>query len=276
MVIAGRLHPAYHLCVMVPAILFGAMTGVLWQSPSDGGAGPVPDGFRPADQVAMAALPARRQLPPEELADIFMARKKYREALEQYKRCDQTSAVILNKAGIAYHELLDLSSAMAEYRRATKLDPNYPEAFNNLGTVYYSQKSFRRAIHLYKTALRLAPESATVYSNLGSAYFSTHRFRDAMAAYVKALDLDPNVFLSNSSSGVLLQEQTVEDKATFHYYMARVYARKGMTDLALQNIRRSLEEGFKDPRKFRQEAEFAVLNGNPEFEALMKRERRAL
>jgi tetratricopeptide (TPR) repeat protein len=224
----------------------------------------------------MATLPSRRQLPPEELADIFMARKKYREALEQYQRCDQASVVVVNKTGIAYHELLDLPRAMAEYRRATKLDPHYSEAFNNLGTVYYSQKSYRRAIHLYKTALRLAPTSATVYSNLGSAYFSTHRFKDAMAAYQKALDLDSNVFLSNSSNGILLQEQNVEDKATFHYYMARVYAKKGMTELALQNIRKSLEEGFKDSRKFRQEAEFAVLNGNPEFEALMKREPRAL
>jgi tetratricopeptide (TPR) repeat protein len=261
---------------MVSLILVSTMAGVLWQSPSNGGARPTPDGFRPADQVAMATLPSRRQLPPEELADIFMARKKYREALEQYQRCDRTSAVVVNKTGIAFHELLDLPSAMAEYRRATKLDPHYPEAFNNLGTVYYSQKRFRGAIHLYRTALRLAPDSATVYSNLGSAYFSTHHFKDAMAAYQKALDLDPNVFLSNSSSGVLLQEQNVEDKATFHYYMARVYVRKGMTELALQNIRRSLEEGFKDPRKFRQEAEFAVLNGNPEFEALMKREPRAL
>jgi len=97
-----------------------------------------------------------------------------------------------------------------------------------------------------------------------------------MAAYQRALDLDPNVFLSNSSNGILLQEQNVEDKATFHYYMARVYARKGMTDLALQNIRKSLEEGFKNPRKFRQEAEFAVLSGTPEFDALMNREPRAL
>ncbi len=249
------------------AMLTSVLAGLLFQSAAGG--------LRPADQTTPAALPIK-QLPPEELGDIFMARKRYREGLEQYQRCDRSSAVIANKTGIAFHQLLDLPNAMQQYKRATKLNPRYSEAFNNLGTIYYSQKSYRRAIHLYRTALRLAPNSATVYSNLGSAYFSTHRFKDAMAAYQKALDLDPGVFLYSSLNGVLLQEQSVEDKARFHYYMARIYAQKGMNDQALQSIRKALEEGFKEPRKFREEPEFAALKGNPEFEELMKREPRAL
>jgi len=254
--------------LVLAGLLFQSATGTV-------GNGSVSNGAKPPEQPTSAALPTKK-LPPEEMADIFMARKRFREALEQYRLCDQKSAVIANKMGIAYHQLLDLRSAMQQYKRAAKLDPHYSEAFNNLGTIYYSQKSYRRAIHYYKSALRLSPNSATVYSNLGSAYFSTRRIKEAVEAYQKALNIDPNVFFSSSATGVLLQEQSVEDKAKFHYYMARIYAQKGMNDQAIQFIRKALEEGFKDRQKFIDEPEFAALQNIPEFEELMKKEPRAL
>ena len=221
-------------------------------------------------------MPAARKLSPEQLGDLYMVRKRYREGLEQYELCDQKSAVIANKMGIAYHQMLALQSAMNEYKRATKLDPHYSEAFNNLGTVYYSHKSFRRAIHLYRTSLRLEPRSAAVYSNLGSALFSMRHCNDAMVAFHQALDLDPEIFIHNSINGVLLQERSVEDKARLHYFMAKLYAQKGMNEEALQFIRKALEEGFKDVQKLREQPEFAVFKGNPEFEALMKKDQSAL
>jgi tetratricopeptide (TPR) repeat protein len=111
---------------------------------------------------------------------------------------------------------------------------------------------------------------------LGALISRCAAFPDAVDAYHKALSLDPNVFSHASTTGVLLQEQTVEDKARFHYYMARIYAQMGMNDQALQCIRKSLEEGFKDRQKFIDEPEFAALKGNPEFEELMKKEQREL
>lgn len=264
---------------MFSIVLASAAVGLLFQSGQGSGAGTIAagsvyGGLTLPQQVA-TSLPVK-SVPPEQLGDIFMTRKKYREALEQYRLCDQGSAIIANKTGIAYQQLLDISSAAKQYKRSTKLDAHYAVAFNNLGTIYYSQKSFRRAIHLYREALRLSPDTATVYSNLGSAYFAAHHFNDALASYQKALDLDPNVFRTSSLSSVLLQELSVEDKARFHYYMARVYALKGMNDEALQFIRKALEEGFKQPQKFREEPEFAALKGNPEFQQLMNKEQRGL
>jgi len=264
---------------MLSVVLVSALAGFLAQSAPAASAGTiakesVSNGLTTPDQTAPAAK--SKKLSPEELGDIFMARKRFREALEQYQHCDRKSAAIANKIGIAYHQLLDLRNAMKQYKLATKLDPHFSEAFNNLGTIYYSQRSYRRAIHYYRSALRLAPNSATVYSNLGSAYFSQHHIPEAIEAYSKALDIDPEVFNRSAPNGVLLQEQTVEDKAKFHYYMARLYAQKGNAEQSLQYIRKALEEGFKDREKFRSEPEFAILKGNPEFEELMKKEPREL
>ena len=82
--------------------------------------------------------------------DILMAKKMYREAIEMYKTGPSDSAVLANKIGIAYHQLLDLDSARKWYDRAVKLKPDYAEAINNLGTVYYARKSYRRSITQYK------------------------------------------------------------------------------------------------------------------------------
>ena len=224
---------------------------------------------------APAATIKRPPISREMRGDIFMARKMFDSAIEQYKAAP-ASAVVTNKIGIAYHQLQELPLAKKYYQRAVKLDPRYSDAINNLGTIYYADKSYRRAVGQYKRALRLAPRSATIYSNLGSAYFSRRDYKRAFDCHNTALSLDPAVFDNHSTTGVLLQDSSVEDRATYHYYMARLYARSGSVDRALQYIRKSLEEGFRDRKKFREEPDFAGLQKLPEFQELMRSDPRVL
>jgi hypothetical protein len=58
--------------------------------------------------------------------------------------------------------------------------------------------------------------------------------------------------------------------------MAKIYAGQGRRDLALQYIRKALEEGFTDRKKFLQDPEFASLRELPEFKELLKLEPRVL
>lgn len=225
-------------------------------------------------QPAPPAQPAA--LTPERRGDIYMARKMYREAIEAYKEAPQNSAVIWNKLGIAHHQMMQLDVAKKYYERSVRLNPKYAEAVNNLGTIYYAKKSYRRAISQYKKALKLTPNSATLYSNLGTAHFARKKYEDAAQAYRQALALDPDVFEHRSSYGVLLQESNVEERAKFHYYLAKTYAQAGMNDRALLYIRKALEEGFKERKKFLEEPEFAALLELPEFKELMALEPRVL
>lgn len=215
-------------------------------------------------------------LPPETRADILMARKMYREAIDVYSQAPITNASRWNKTGIAYHQLADIRAAKKSYEQALHLDPQFGEARNNLGTIYYSEKSFRRAIHEYKRALRDLPQSASVYSNLGTAYFARQDYKRATDSYQTALQLDPDVFEHHSTYGVLMQDHTVADRAKFHYYLAKMYASRGITDRALQYVRKAIEEGFGERKKFMEEAEFAVLRDNAEFQQIMKSEPRVL
>ena len=78
------------------------------------------------------------------------------------------------------------------YRRAIELWPEFPEAHNNLGDVYERQGRFKEAIAEYKEATRLDPDAACPCFGLGDVYYKTGRYKEAMAWYKKGLRLDPN------------------------------------------------------------------------------------
>jgi tetratricopeptide (TPR) repeat protein len=235
------------------------------------------DGLKlPGRDTSAAAAQARPNLSFEQRGDIFMARKMYREAVESYQQGPSNSAILANKIGIAYHQLTFLPLARKQYERAQKIDSTYAEAVNNLGTVYYAQKSYRKAISQYRKALKLNPNSASIHSNLGTAYFARKKYKEAFAEYQTALTLDPEVFEHRNTHGVLLQERSVEERAKFHYFLAKTYAKSGQTDRALLYIRKAIEEGFKDRGKFAEDSEFRNMQQLPEFQELMKLEARAL
>ena len=215
-------------------------------------------------------------LSAEGRGDIFMARKMYREAIESFREGPPKDAVLRNKIGIAHHQLMQLDTARKYYEQAVKLKPNYSEAINNLGTVYYANKNYRRAVSQYRKALKIAPDSASIHSNLGTAYFARNQIALATEEFRIALKLDPNVFEHHSSYGVMLQERSVQDRAKFHYWMATLYAQDGRNELALQYLRKALEEGYKERKKLPEDPAFAGLRELPEFKLLLALEPRVL
>jgi len=225
--------------------------------------------------IPLAAI-AQTTLTPEQHGDLYMARKMYREAIDTYKTGPQNSAVLWDKIGVAYHQLGDLNAARKAYERAIKLDKKYADAINNVGTIFYAEKKYRSAISRYKRALDFAPESASIWSNLGTAWYARGKFDLMTQAYAKALQLDPEVFEKHGSVGTRMLDRGVADKARYHFEMARMYAASGKNELALQYLRKALEEGFKEKEKLQQAKEFTVLRETQEYKDLMTLEPRVL
>jgi tetratricopeptide (TPR) repeat protein len=243
---------------------------------------PVKSAFASDNKAPDALVPARSpisspsSLTPEMRGDILMARKMFREAAETYQEGPPDSAVLANKIGIAYHQMLAIDLARKYYERSIRLRPTYSEAVNNLGTIYYAKKNYRRAVTQYNRALKLSPQSASIYSNLGTAQFARKKYKEAFEAYQQALALDPEVFEHRSTQGVLLQERSVDERAKFHFYLAKTYAKAGNFERALLYIRKALEEGFKEREKLRSDPEFTQLQELPEFKQLLALEPRVL
>jgi tetratricopeptide (TPR) repeat protein len=257
------------LLVLLTTVFLGTGTAQSVQPSSEQAQGSDAASEAPAPAPPAVVLPATR-------GDVLMARKQYRDAIDNYEQAIKDVAIIYNKIGIAYHQLMDFKAALQYYQRSLEVNPNYSEAINNIGTVYYAQRKHKRAIDQYKKALKITPNSASIYSNLGTAYFARKNYKEAFEAYQKALSLDPEVFEHRSSQGVLLQERTVEERAKFHFFLAKTYAKAGMADRALLYMRKALEEGFKEREKFETDPDFALLKDLPEFQELLKLEPRVL
>lgn len=250
--------------------LFALTGGVTRSQPG------VLDGLRTPARETGPAVSARPNLTDEQRGDIYMARKMYREAVESYSKGPENSAVLANKIGIAYHQLTFLPQARKQYERAQKLDSKYAEAVNNLGTIYYAQKNYKKAITQYRRALKLSPGSASIYSNLGTAFFARRKYKDASAAYQKALELDPDVFEHRNANGVLLQDRSVEERGKLYFYLAKTYASSGANERALIYVRKAIEYGFKERKKFVEDSDFKNLQELAEFQEILKLEVRAL
>ena len=242
----------------------GPAAALAQQTPFDSQSSRASTGSVPARNTTAAAT-----ITPELRGDIYMARKMYLEAIDMYREGPPNSPVLANKIGIAFHQLLQFDLARKNYERAVKLDPKYSEAINNLGTIYYAQKSYRRAIGYYKRALRYTRPTASIYANLGAAYFGRKDYKNATACYEQALKLDPDVFEHHSAFGTLMQERTVDERATFHLYLAKFYAKSGSNERALIYLRKALEEGIKDREKIPTMPEFTLLKTNPAFLQLL-------
>jgi tetratricopeptide (TPR) repeat protein len=217
--------------------------------------------------------PPSAELTAERRADIYMARKMYREAVEGYNSAldaEPKNARVYNKLGIAYHHQMLFGEARRSYERAAKLDKEFSQAINNMGTVFYAQKRYKKAANMYRKALKLTPNSASIHSNLGTALFARKKFKQATEEYLIALQLDPEVFEHRNSLGTLLQERSVDDRAKYHYFLAKAYAAAGIYDRALLYLRRSLEEGFRrKPDSIAAEKEFEPLRENPQFLSIL-------
>ncbi len=224
----------------------------------------------PADSSVIVVKPG---LTEEQLADLYMARKEYREAASSYKRlADQNprNPVYLNKLGIALHQQAALGAALKYYERASKVDPTYADAQNNIGTIWYQRKKFGRAIKAYQKAINIRGDMAVLHSNLGYAYFGDKKYQEAISSFRQALALDPQLFdHSSSRSGSILQDRSVGDRGRFYFLLAKSFAEAGNLERCVIYLRKAKDEGYKDLSAVKSDPSFAVVLKDPAIQEVI-------
>ena len=229
----------------------------------------------------MAKVPApqdpvivvRPEITDEQMGDLYMVRKQFREAAEMFKKLsdqDPRNPVYLNKLGIALHQQTALSLALKYYERAVKVDPRYADAENNVGTIWYQRKKFEKAIKAYNKAIAMRSDMAVLYSNLGYAYFGDKKYEEAIAAFHHALILDPQLFEHNGSrSGSILQDRSVDDRGRFYYMLAKSFAQAGDLDRCLHYLRKAKDEGYKNIADIKKDPAFGAALKDPAVQELL-------
>lgn len=92
------------------------------------------------------------------------------------------------QAGAEAEKVGHLEVAIAEFRRATELEPKVAEGFVRLGQVYLENHDYERAIPPLKQALELSPDLRSAHQLLGYALLAHGYARQAVPHLEKAQD----------------------------------------------------------------------------------------
>jgi tetratricopeptide (TPR) repeat protein len=233
----------------------------------------------PSELVQVVPPQVRTAPPPptasaeelEKRGDDLRVEKAYLDAVDYYRAAlaKGPAARLYNKAGIAELQLRREKESERDFESAVKLDRQFADAWNNLGVVYYQQRKYGKAVKQYEKAIKLKPDVASFYSNLGAAYYSRKEWEKAAAAYGQALQLDPDLFERSSRNGVAAQLPSPQDRSHFNYLVAKLYAKQGNRDRALEYLRRAMEEGYKEINDVYKDPEFETLRTDSRFTQLM-------
>ncbi len=101
----------------------------------------------------------------------------------------------------------NVTAAIASFRRAVELDPEYAEARNNLGVQFLLAGNYPEAIEQLRAATSLSPSWGKPHLNLGDALRAMGQYEQAIAELQRALQLEPGLSEVHYNTGRLYSEQ---------------------------------------------------------------------
>ena len=118
-------------------------------------------------------------------------------------------------------ELGKLEEAIAAFREAIRLKPDFTIVHNALGNGLLNQGKHEEAIAAFREAIRLSPDFAMAYNNLGKALLNHGRHEEAITAYREAIRLQPDFPMFHCNLGLVLVlslkgSRTDHDEALVH------------------------------------------------------------
>jgi len=104
----------------------------------------------------------------------------------QAGQAGQAEAVTHLQAGVEADKQHHLDVAIAEYRKATELDPTLAQAFVSLGQAYLETREFGKAVEPLKHALELSPDLVPAHQLLGYALLVQGYAQEAIPHFERA------------------------------------------------------------------------------------------
>ncbi len=152
-----------------------------------------------------------------------------------------------------YSEQNKLGEAIALYREALQMYPNYEGAHLNLGAAYNATGRPQDAAAEFTNALALDPKDASVYNNLG-AVLGANRLDESIQLFRQAVQLKPDYVDARMNLAQALDRKgawpdaaeqyeatlRIRPNAAAHYYLAADLARLGRKEEAMEHLRATL------------------------------------
>ena len=182
----------------------------------------------------------------------------YRKLVAAQAPHSPDAARVATSLGVAQQQNGDWQSALATYRHALTLDPNYADARYDLATLELQHNQSDAAAGDYRTLLEQHPDDAAAHGGLGTALAQLQQPDAARAEFDRALALDPS------------QTATLENYASLELAA-------GNPQHAQQLLTKAIAAGARDAATYQQLAFADQQTRHPvEAEAALRHRRRSL
>jgi tetratricopeptide (TPR) repeat protein len=111
----------------------------------------------------------------------------------------------------------EVEEALAQYRKALEIKPDYAAARVGLGSTLAGRGEVEEALAQYRKALEIKPDYAEAHYNLGRALARRGEVEEALAQYRKALEIKPDYAEAHNNFGVALAGRGAVDEAMAHF-----------------------------------------------------------
>ncbi len=140
----------------------------------------------------------------------------YQATLEKNPR----SYIVHNSMGIALNKAGRPDDAIAHFKRAVDLRPDYLDAIDNLGVVLNNTGRTQEAIGFFRQALSLKPDYPEALHNLGAVLSTMGRKEEAIKYFEQAVRLKADYPEAHYNLGMALCETGRQNEAIGHFRQA--------------------------------------------------------
>lgn len=157
--------------------------------------------------------------------------------------------------GFALMDRGEVSSAIAHYNEALRIDPNFADAHNALGVALLGQNKVNEASGHFEQALRIKPSFREAQSNMGIVLARQGRPGEAISYFTRALESRPgdeqlheNIGLAYAEMGhmgdaIAHFSEAIKIKPDFaepHVQLGNIFLQRGEADRALAHYREAI------------------------------------
>ena len=193
---------------------------------------------RLSDKTSVNEVKPQKDPPKEQLQRLIIQfnQGQLQQVLEEVELLledFQNSVVLYNLKGAINAGLKKFDIAIASYKQAIKIKPDYAEAHCNLANAFRDMGDPENAIRNYKKAIKIKPNFADPYCNLGSLLKNKEDLKNTIRNYKKAIKIKPNFAEAYNNLGLALYEKQFVQK-NFEYAIknsptAEAYNHLGLT-----------------------------------------------
>lgn len=126
----------------------------------------------------------------------------YRQALRIKPNFEETHTNL----GIALFDLGRLEESAASYRHALEINPDNPKTNSNLGSILRDLGKLEEAEAVCRRAVEIMPDFAEAHYNLGIVLTDVSRKAEAEASYRRAVEIMPNYAQAHNNLGNTLRD----------------------------------------------------------------------